>query len=127
MTPATAKLHQRLAGLPATPLAGGGLTVLEATSLPVRLRGLSRLDELPGDVGLHFAHCRSIHTFGMRFALDLLWLDRDGRVVRIDRDVPPRRHRAAYRGGARSVLEVNAGRGDAFAAAAPITLGATRT
>ena len=62
----------------------------------------------------------------MRFALDLLWLDADGQVVRIDRAVPPRRHRAAYR-GARSVLEVNAGRGDAFAAAAPITLGATHT
>ena len=35
--------------------------------------------------------------FGMRFALDLVWLDRDGRVVRVDRAVPPRRVRALPR------------------------------
>ena len=51
----------------------------------------------------------------MRFALDLIWLDRAGRVARIDRDVPPRRMKACLR--ARSVVECAAGRGDAFAAA----------
>jgi uncharacterized protein len=119
-------MDDRLAPLPAHPLADGALTVLEATTLPVRLRGLSRMDPggLPRDAGLHFAHCRSIHTFGMRFALDLIWLDRDGAVVRVDRDVAPRRHRAAYR-RARSVLEVNAGCADAFVAAAPIHPGAS--
>jgi uncharacterized membrane protein (UPF0127 family) len=49
----------------------------------------------------------------MRFALDLVWLARDGAVVRVDRDVRPRAHRAAWR-GARSVVEVRAGRADAF-------------
>jgi len=28
--------------------------------------------------------CRSVHTFGMRFALDLFWLDEWGRVLRVD-------------------------------------------
>ena len=50
----------------------------------------------------------------MRFALDLIWLDRDGAVVRVDRDVPPRRLRACR--AARSVVEVAAGRADAFLA-----------
>lgn len=113
-----AELPPRLAGLPAQSL-DDGLTLLEATSLPVRLRGLARLDTLPADTGLRFDHCRSIHTFGMRFPLDLLWLDRQGNVIKIDRDVPPRRHRSAPR--ARAVVEVNAGQADAFAAA----LGAT--
>jgi uncharacterized membrane protein (UPF0127 family) len=48
----------------------------------------------------------------MRFALDLLWLDAAGAVVRIDRDVPPRRLRMCWR--AASVVEVAAGQADAF-------------
>jgi uncharacterized membrane protein (UPF0127 family) len=56
-----------------------------------------------------------VHTFGMRFALDLIWLDRTGAVVRVDRDVAPRRLRGCRR--ARAVLECAAGRADAFLAA----------
>jgi uncharacterized membrane protein (UPF0127 family) len=47
---------------------------------------------------------RSIHTFGMRFALDLVWLDGEGRVVRIDRDVRPWRVRGCR--AARTVVEL---------------------
>jgi uncharacterized protein len=104
-------LPPRLADLPAREL-GHGLVVLEATSLVVRLRGLAHLDGLPPHAGLHFGRCRSIHTFGMRFPLDLIWLDRHGELVRVDEHVPPRRHRSARR--ARSVLEVGAGRAGAF-------------
>jgi uncharacterized protein len=104
-------LPPRLADLPAREL-GNGLVVLEATSPLVRLRGLARLDALPPQTGLHFGRCRAIHTFGMRFALDLIWLDRHGDPVRVDAHVPPRRHRSAR--GARSVLEVGAGHAGAF-------------
>ncbi len=51
----------------------------------------------------------------MRFALDVLWLDEGGDVVRIDRDVGPRRLRVCRR--ATSVVEVVAGEADAFVAA----------
>jgi uncharacterized membrane protein (UPF0127 family) len=51
----------------------------------------------------------------MRFPLDLVWLDRAGAVVRVDRDVPRRRVRTCLR--ARSVVECGAGRADAFLAA----------
>jgi uncharacterized membrane protein (UPF0127 family) len=51
--------------------------------------------------------CRSVHTFGMRFPLDLVWLDRDGRVLRVDEAVPPRRARSCR--AATAVLEVPAG------------------
>jgi uncharacterized membrane protein (UPF0127 family) len=37
--------------------------------------------------------CRSVHTFGMRFPLDLVWLDAAGRPVRVERAVQPRRVR----------------------------------
>jgi uncharacterized membrane protein (UPF0127 family) len=77
--------------------------------MPPRASGLRRL------IGLAFAdprgplwipRCRSVHTFGMRYPLDLVWLDGDGRVVRVDRAVPPRRVRACRR--ARSVVEAPA-------------------
>jgi uncharacterized membrane protein (UPF0127 family) len=60
-------------------------------------------------IALHLPRCRSVHTFGMRFPLDLVWLDEAGGVVRVDRGVPPCRVRSCRR--ARSVLEVRAGRG----------------
>jgi uncharacterized membrane protein (UPF0127 family) len=78
-----------------------------------KLRGLIGRDRLDPEEALHLPHCRSVHTFGMRFALDLVWLDADGRPVRLDAGVPPRRIRTCLR--ARSVLECAAGAGDAFA------------
>jgi uncharacterized membrane protein (UPF0127 family) len=93
----------------------GGLRVLEAEGWAERTRGLARRDELPAAEALHIPRCRSVHTFGMRFALDLVWLDGAGRAVRVDRDVPPRRFRTCL--GARSVVECGAGRADAFLAA----------
>jgi uncharacterized protein len=79
------------------------LTVLEARGPRARLLGLALLDDLPHDHAVLIPHCRSVHTLGMRFALDLTWLDADGRVVRVDRDVGPRQIRSCR--AARAVLE----------------------
>ena len=105
-----ADLPTRLARLPATTL-DDGLVIVHAATPLARLRGLAGLDALPGDVALHLPRTRSVHTLGMRFALDLVWMNASG-VVRIDRAVAPGRHRAALR--ARSVVELGAGRSDAF-------------
>jgi uncharacterized membrane protein (UPF0127 family) len=106
---------ERFAGLPHRSLPGG-LTVVEANTGKSRRRGLSRLDSLPGDHALLIPKCPSVHTFGMRFALDLIWLGKGGGVVvRVDRDVPPRRMRICIR--ARSVVETAAGEADAFLSA----------
>jgi len=86
-----------------------------ATTRAARLRGLTGRAALGDAEGLRIPRCRSVHTFGMRFALDLVWLDRRGEVVRVDRGVPPRRVRSCLR--ARSVVEVGAGRADAYLAA----------
>ena len=104
----------RLAALPSREL-GGGLRVATASSYLSRLRGLTGLGGLDHDEGLEIPRCRSVHTVGMRFPLDLIWLDEEGGVVRVDRDVRPFRLRSCRE--ARSVIEVAAGRGDAFAAA----------
>lgn len=103
---------KRFDGLPTREL-DGGRTLVEARTHRSRRRGLAKLDSLPPDHALHIAPCRSIHMFGMRFPLDLIWLDSNGEVVRIDRDVPVGRIRSCLR--ARSVIETVSGEGDAFA------------
>jgi uncharacterized membrane protein (UPF0127 family) len=106
--------EQRLAGLPVRELEGG-LRVAEAHTRRARTTGLARLDSLPAGAALHIPRCRSVHTFTMRFPLDLIWLGRDGDPVRVDRAVPPSRLRTCLK--ARSVVECNAGTADAFIAA----------
>src|SRR3954468_5317246 len=104
----------RLDALPSRTLPGG-LQVAEAHSRASRLKGLARLDGMPETAALHLPRCRSVHTFAMRFPLDLIWLDARGRLVRLDRAVPPRRLKSCLR--ARSVVEVRGGTAEAFLAA----------
>ena len=103
---------ERLAGLEEVTL-DGGLTLIVARSFRERRRGLAKMTPLPAGYGLRILKCNSIHTVGMRFALDLVWLGRNGRVVRVDHGVVPWRMKLCVR--ARSVVETAAGEGDAFA------------
>jgi hypothetical protein len=70
-----------------------------------RLLGLASLRE-PPPVALLLPQTRSVHTVGMRFALDLVWLDGEGRAMRRDLGVPPNRLRTCRH--ARAVLEIPA-------------------
>jgi uncharacterized membrane protein (UPF0127 family) len=83
---------------------GGGLLVPVAAGPRVRLLGLAWLDRERAGAGLLIPRCASVHTFGMRFALDLYFLDREGATLAIRREVPPRR--LAWCRGADSVLEI---------------------
>src|ERR687897_3828020 len=105
---------ERLDALPGRDLPGG-LRVAEAHTRAARLKGLAKLDAMPASTALHIPKCRSVHTFTMRFPLDLIWLGKDGRAVRIDRAVPPKQMKRCLR--ARSVVEANAGAADDFIAA----------
>ena len=105
---------RRLDALPGRGLPGG-LWVAEAHNRAARVKGLAKLDEMPPSMALHIPKCFSVHTFTMRFHLDLIWLDKGGGVVRVDENVPPRRLRTCVR--ARSVVEANAGTAGAFVAA----------
>ena len=74
-----------------------GMNVVRADTFRTRLRGLGLRASLPADEALLMPRCRSVHTFTMRFALDLIWLDSGGRVVRVDRAVARGRMRACRR------------------------------
>src|SRR3954471_18195284 len=63
----------------------------EANTLGSRLLGLAWLRALPPGHALLIPDCRSVHTFGMRFPIDVTFLDERGRPLRIERRVRPRR------------------------------------
>jgi len=68
-----------------------GLEIPVATSVASRLLGLAFLSRERAGEGLLIPRCRSVHTVGMLFELDLIFLDADGRVVELRRGVRPRR------------------------------------
>jgi uncharacterized membrane protein (UPF0127 family) len=79
-----------------------------------RLLGLSWRDRAEAGPGLLIPRCASVHTFGMRFPLDLFFLDDEGRVISVRRRVPP--CRIAWQRRARSVLEIPSPQGGEFVA-----------
>jgi uncharacterized protein len=93
----------------------GGLRVHVARSARARLLGLALLRALPRDRALLIPRCRSIHTFGMRFPIDVVWLAADGRVVGFRRAVPP--WRVARCARAALAVETVAGMGESAAMA----------
>jgi uncharacterized protein len=76
----------RFRGLESVELLGLELPV--ATTLRSRLLGLALLPRERAGPGLLIPRCSSVHTLGMRFALDLLFLDERRRVIGIRRAVP---------------------------------------
>jgi len=73
-----------------------------------RVVGLLGRRSLAGDEGLLLTPCTSIHTFFMRFPIDILYLDREQVVVKAVRALRPFRLSACLKGG-RSTLELPAG------------------
>jgi uncharacterized membrane protein (UPF0127 family) len=84
-----------------------------------RRKGLLGRDGLEEGAGLVIAPSNSVHTFFMQFAIDILFLNRSGRVLKIRPRVPARR--VALSPTAHAVLELPAG----AALAAGISVGDT--
>ena len=104
-------LPRRLERLPRSVLADDAV-VHEASTLAARLLGLAFLRRIPPGHALLIPDCRSVHTFGMRFPIDVAFLDERGRAIRVERAVRPRRVlvcRAAF-----AVLEARAGEIERF-------------
>jgi uncharacterized membrane protein (UPF0127 family) len=90
----------------------GALEVAVAERYRNRLVGLARLED--GEIEpLLLPRCRSIHTFGMKAPIDVVWLDGE-RVLGVVADLRPRRHARAPRGASRDVsaLELAAGQAE---------------
>lgn len=88
-----------------------------ATGFRTRLLGLARLDRDEAGPGFLIPRCSSVHTFGMRFPLDLYFLDERLALLVVHREIPARRvvsHRSAS-----AVLEVPAAKGGEFSSPRP--------
>jgi len=72
-----------------------------------RMRGLLGRDGLPPGGGMLIERCYSIHTFFMRFSLDVIFLDSDGMVRKVVQNLRPWRMASCW--GACAVAELPAG------------------
>jgi uncharacterized membrane protein (UPF0127 family) len=73
-----------------------------------RLRGLLGRRSLGEGEGLLLEPCRAVHMLGMKFPLDIAFVDRDGNVVAVYAGLPPG-GRTRYHRTARAALEVPVG------------------
>jgi len=108
-------LAPRLQPLPRRRLLGREVAV--ATGARSRLLGLAGLNREEAGAGLLIPRCASVHTVGMRFELDLVFLGGEGRVLAIRAAVAP--GRLAWHRGAAAVLELPATEGGESARPGP--------
>ena len=83
------------------------LTVYRARGFWSRLGGLLARPELRKGEALHLVPCTAVHTFFMPYHIDVVFVDRAGRVLRIVSDMEP--WRAAFCSRAHAALELRAG------------------
>jgi uncharacterized membrane protein (UPF0127 family) len=86
---------------------GDEVQLLIARARRARLLGLALSWRRPS-APLLIPRCRCIHTFGMLFRLDVVFLDASGRVIRVARDIGP--GRVIFEPRASAVIETEAGR-----------------
>jgi uncharacterized protein len=83
--------------------------VLIADTLKTRVLGLMFSKSIPGGDGLLLDPCNSIHTFFMRYALDVVFIGPQNQIVKIIRNIEPWRMTWIYF-KARKTLEMQAGK-----------------
>jgi uncharacterized membrane protein (UPF0127 family) len=81
--------------------------VIPAFDSATRRTGLLKHESLPNGHALVIAPCNAVHTCFMRFAIDVVFVARDGRVVKTRTAVRPWRATGALRGFA--TIELPAG------------------
>ena len=82
--------------------------VLLAGTFRARMKGLLGCKQLLQEMGLWIRPSQGVHTIGMTFPIDVAYLDRDGRILRLYHRLAPFRV-AAISMRTRSVLELPAG------------------
>jgi uncharacterized membrane protein (UPF0127 family) len=73
-----------------------------------RLKGLTFRKALPEGGSMHIKPCNSVHCCFMRFAIDVVFIDQEGKVIHIIKSMKPWSFSKIYTGAA-SVLELPAG------------------
>lgn len=77
-----------------------------------RMKGLIGRERLQEGEALWIKPCKSVHTIGMKFAIDVIFLDKENNIVAVKKNLGPNRLTPIYLRAA-SVLELPAGTIDA--------------
>ncbi len=83
--------------------------IAATTSAGERAKGLLGRDSLDDDAGLYIAPCKQVHTFGMRFPIDVAFVGRHGEVRHVVHAMAPKRIGRIVL-SAKGALELRAGR-----------------
>jgi len=83
--------------------------VIVTTSLFARMRGLLGRKFLGPDTAMVIDPCSSIHTMGMRFAIDVIFLDSKNSILAVTKNVKPGRIWVPGGWKTRRVIESEAG------------------
>lgn len=75
----------------------------QARNFLSRLRGLMFRSQLPANGGLVIEPNSSVHTFWMRFPIDVIFVDKSDRVVGLVPDLRPNRPYAGARSATRTI------------------------
>lgn len=85
----------------------GELTIHRAENFATRLLGLLARPRLKPGEALYLAPCASVHTVFMRYSIDVAFVDREGRVLKLVKDLRPFRAAGCWR--AHGAVEFAAG------------------
>ncbi len=88
------------------------LTIHRAQSFGARLGGLLVRAPLREDEALYLLPCASVHTAFMRYAIDVVFVDRSGQVLKVVARLKP--WRMAWCPGAHGALELRAGQAQRY-------------
>lgn len=66
-----------------------GIKAYLAETFPQRARGLIGRPPPPKGEGMLILKCNAIHTFFMRYPIDATFLDKDNKVVKVIKNIPP--------------------------------------
>lgn len=79
-----------------------------AKSLFSQLRGLIGYSSFDSDSALILPGCRQIHTFFMRFSIDIIFIDRNNRVIHIFESASPNKV-SGYVPDSAAAIEISGG------------------
>lgn len=82
--------------------------LIEAETFFSRLKGLLGRKDLGEGQGILIRPCNSVHTVGMKFSIDVAFVDKNGKVVHLIRDMKPGKFSPLIR-ESKYVLEVKSG------------------
>lgn len=83
--------------------------VILADSFLKRLKGLMFTKELSSDSSMYIRPCGQIHTFFMNYNIDVLYLDKNNKILDVDENISPGKIGKKVKGAA-AVIELQGGK-----------------